>query len=227
MIFPEGGIGGRLFPSTHAQFITQYYRQRGIRVLNRVSVTRLSEEGGQVRVETGQREILWFDAAVAGLGIRPNLDLARSAGLAVNKGILVDPYLRSEHEDIFAAGDVMEFYQPTLASRLRVEHEENANLSGLTAGHGMAGELEPYTILPSFYADLFDLSYQAVGDLDARHTVIMDWDDPHQKGVIYYLSRDRLRGVSLWNRPYQHLENARSLINSQERFSPNDLVGRI
>jgi NADPH-dependent 2,4-dienoyl-CoA reductase/sulfur reductase-like enzyme len=227
MIFPEENIGQRLFPSEQAQFLTKYYRQKGIRVLTHMSVTRLIEEGNQVHVQTRQQETLSFDGVVAGLGIKPNLQLGIDAGLATNAGILVDPYLRSEHEDIFVAGDIMEFYQPALAARLRVEHEENANVSGITAGRGMAGELEPYTLLPYFYSDLFDLSYQAVGDLDSRHIVVMDWDEPHRKGVMYYLANDRLCGVALWNRPYQQLDTARSLIISQEKFTPQNLLGRI
>jgi 3-phenylpropionate/trans-cinnamate dioxygenase ferredoxin reductase component len=168
-----------------------------------------------------------FDGAVAGLGIRPNIELAAGAGLAVRQGILVDPYLRSEHEDVFVAGDVMEFYQPVFGKSIRVEHEEHANTTGLLAGRGMAGELEPYTLLPYFYSDLFDLSYQAVGDINARHSIVMDWEDPHRQGIIYYLSKDKLCGIALWNRQYQDLEAARSLINSQERYASHELIGRI
>jgi 3-phenylpropionate/trans-cinnamate dioxygenase ferredoxin reductase component len=227
MIFPEAGIGERIFPADQSLFLTNYYTQRGVHMLPNSSVTGIEEEGSQVRVHRNHGESLWFDAVVAGLGIRPNLDLARQAGLATGSGVLVDAYLRTEHEDIFAAGDVMEYYQPELASPVRSEHEENANESGLIAGRGMAGELTPYLHLPSFYSDLFDLSYQAVGDLNSSHTAIMDWDEPYRQGVVYYLYRGRLRGVALWNRPYQHLEAARSLIANQENVSPNDLVGRI
>jgi len=227
MIFPESSIGDRIFPWQHAQYLTDYYRQRGVHILNRTSVSHMEEISGQVRVVTEHQETLWFDGVVAGLGIRPNIKLASEAGLATHSGILVDAYLRSEHEDIFVAGDVMEFYQPALGLRMRIEHEENANASGRTAGRGMAGEIEPYQLLPSFYSDLFDLSYQAVGDLDSRHAVVMDWDEPHRQGVIYYLAQDRLRGIALWNRPYQQLEIARSLLNSREPISTKNLTGRI
>jgi 3-phenylpropionate/trans-cinnamate dioxygenase ferredoxin reductase component len=227
MIFLETGIGERIFPSEQSQFLTNYYTQKGVRMLANHSVTGIEEKGSQVRVNFSSGESLWFDAVVAGLGIRPNLDLARQAGLAVSSGILVDAYLRTAHEDIFAAGDVIEYYQPTLRSSVRSEHEENANASGLLAGRSMAGELAPYLHLPSFYSDLFDLSYQAVGDLNSSHTIIMDWEEPYRQGVVYYVSKRRLRGIALWNRQYQHLEAARSLIVSQEIVSPKSLSGRI
>jgi 3-phenylpropionate/trans-cinnamate dioxygenase ferredoxin reductase component len=227
MIFPENGIGGRVFPAKQSEYLTQYYIQKAVRVLNRQSVSSLQDHGSQVLVVTDQNEEMWFDGVVAGLGIRPNLNLALEAGLAAANGIVVDAYLRSEHEDIFAAGDVMEFYQSVLHKRIRVEHEENANMSGLVAGRGMAGELEPFNLLPYFYSDFFDLSYQAVGELDARHTVVMDWTEPNRKGVIYYLSKGQLCGVALWNRQFQQLEAARSLVNSHQSFSPQELVGLI
>jgi 3-phenylpropionate/trans-cinnamate dioxygenase ferredoxin reductase component len=227
MIFPENGIGGRMFPAKQSDHLTQYFIQKGVRVLNRRSVISLQDEGGQVRVVNDQNEELWFDCVVAGLGIRPNLSLALGAGLATANGIQVDAYLRSEHEDIFAAGDVMEFHQPVLGRRMRVEHEENANISGMVAGRGMAGELEPFSLLPYFYSDVFDLSYQAVGELDTRHIIVMDWTEPNRQGVIYYLSKGHLRGVALWNRQFQQLETARSLVNSQQIFSPQDLIGLI
>jgi 3-phenylpropionate/trans-cinnamate dioxygenase ferredoxin reductase component len=227
MIFPEVGIGGRVFPAGQAHFLNEYFRSKGVTVLARQSILHLEEVDEQVKIVTDQNETMWFDGAVAGLGIRPNIELAAGAGLAIRQGIVVDPYLRSEHEDIFVAGDVMEFCQPVFGKFIRVEHEEHANASGLLAGRGMAGELEPYTLLPSFYSDLFDLTYQAVGDIDARHSIVMDWEDPHRKGIIYYLSKDKLCGIALWNRPYQDLETARSLIISQERHAPHELIGKI
>jgi 3-phenylpropionate/trans-cinnamate dioxygenase ferredoxin reductase component len=227
IIFPEAGIGGRVFPAEQSQFLTNYFREKDVHVLNNQLVDRLQDEGEQVRVNTSQNDTLFFDAVVAGIGIRPNLDLALQSGLAARSGILVDAYLRSENEGVFVAGDVMEFYQPVLKKHMRVEHEEHANMSGLFAGRGMAGELEPYTRLPYFYSDMFDLSYQAVGELNVNDTVVMDWIVPHRQGVIYYLFEGRLRGIALWDKPYQQLEIARKLIDQQETFSPQDLVGLI
>jgi 3-phenylpropionate/trans-cinnamate dioxygenase ferredoxin reductase component len=227
IIFPEAGIGGRVFPAEQSQFLTNYFREKDVHVLNNQLVDRLQDEGEQVRVNTSQNDTLFFDAVVAGIGIRPNLDLALQSGLAARSGILVDAYLRSENEGVFVAGDVMEFYQPVLKKHMRVEHEEHANMSGLFAGRGMAGELEPYAGLPYFYSDMFDLSYQAVGELNVNDTVVMDWIVPHRQGVIYYLFEGRLRGIALWDKPFQQLEIARKLIDQQETFSPQDLVGLI
>jgi NADPH-dependent 2,4-dienoyl-CoA reductase/sulfur reductase-like enzyme len=103
------------------------------------------------------------DGVVAGIGISPNTDLASAAGLVVDDGVVVDERLRTNHHDVFAAGDVARFFAPALGARIRVEHEDNALTMGRAAGRSMAGDPTPYTHLPFFYSDLFELGYEAVG----------------------------------------------------------------
>ena len=81
---------------------------------------------------------------------------------------VVDEYLRTSHPDVYAAGDIAAFWQSAPGRRRRVEHEDNAKRMGRLAGTNMAGETEPYDHLPFFYSDLFDMGYEAVGDVDTR-----------------------------------------------------------
>jgi NADPH-dependent 2,4-dienoyl-CoA reductase/sulfur reductase-like enzyme len=154
------------------------------------------------------------------------VELAQAAGLAVDNGIVVDAYLRTSHPDIYAAGDVAAFPQPALGKRLRVEHEDNANSMGGLAGRNMAGDAVPYEHLPFFYSDLFDIGYEAVGDLDARSDTVADWQEIYQAGVIYYLQTGRVRGVLLWN-VWGQVEAARELIKAPGPFTAADLKGRL
>ena len=90
----------------------------------------------------------------------------------------------------------------------------------------MAGRPAPYDHLPVFYSDLFDLGYEAVGELDARHTVVADWQEPFREGVLYYLRDGRVRGVLLWN-VWGQVDAARRLIAEPGPFRPADLQGRL
>ena len=121
--------------------------------------------------------------------------------------------------DIYAAGDVANFFSPALEKRLRVEHEDNANTMGREAGRAMAGKASPYHHLPFFYSDLFDLGYEAVGELDPRLETVADWKEPHREGVVYYLREARVRGVLLWN-VWGQVEAARQLIAAPGPFEP-------
>jgi NADPH-dependent 2,4-dienoyl-CoA reductase/sulfur reductase-like enzyme len=225
MIFPEDGIGARILPAEVSQSLNGVFESKGIQVLTGEWCTLIETLDNSVAVTTGT-ERLEFDGVVAGLGIRPNIALAKAAGLAVGDGIQVDPFLRTSHPSIFAAGDVALFYNPTLEMWMRVEHEENANLTGQYTGMGMAGELTRYEHLPSVYSTLFELQYDAVGDLDPALDIVYDWQEPYQKGTVYYLRDGRVRGVLLLNAS-RGLDAARSLIAESGPFLPADLAGRI
>ena len=106
MVFPEQGIGARLFPAQLADYVTDYYREKGVEVLPGELVEGI--EGGVVRLGSGRT--LEGDGIVAGLGIVPTTDLAEAAGIKVGDGIAVDEFGRViEFEDVFAAGDVARF----------------------------------------------------------------------------------------------------------------------
>ena len=97
---------------------------------------------------------------------------------------------------------------------------------GRLAGRNMAGKSEEYNLLPMFYSDLFELGYEAVGELDARLDTFADWKEPNKEGVIYYLRDGRVRGVLLWN-VWGQVDNARTLIVSGDRVKAGDLKGRL
>jgi 3-phenylpropionate/trans-cinnamate dioxygenase ferredoxin reductase subunit len=231
LIFPGKAIGENIYPRDLAQHLNDYYQEKGIRVVSECNVTAIEQRGDEFAVqthgETGRfdGEIV-VDGVVAGIGVEPAVQLAIDCGLEVDNGIVVDEMTRTSAPNVYAAGDVTSFHAPALGRRLRVEHEDNANTMGAVAGRNMAGQHEPYTHLPFFYSDLFDLGYEAVGELDSRLETVSDWSEPFRKGVVYYLRERRVRGVLLWN-VWEQVEAARRLIVEDREFSPQDLMGRL
>jgi 3-phenylpropionate/trans-cinnamate dioxygenase ferredoxin reductase subunit len=212
MLFPEPGIGFRLFPEGLSTWVADYYREKGVEVLAGEMVSSVSG----THVETQSGRTIEADAVVAGLGVIPNTQLAEAAGLEVNDGIVVDEYGRVPgHDDVFAAGDVARFPVIALGTSLRIEHEDHANSHGQAVGANMAGANAPYEHLPFFYSDLFDLGYEAVGQVDSRLEAVENWQEPYRKGVITYLEEGKPRGVLLWN-VWDKLDDARELIRAGE-----------
>lgn len=226
MIFPGSGICNRVFPADLSKFVSEFYRQKGVELLSGESVISMEQRGTQFVLKTKSGREIVADGVVAGIGITPNLELARAAGLSVENGIVVDEFLRTNHSDIYAAGDVAAFFNPSLAKRMRVEHEDNANTMGRLAGRNMAGASEPYHHLPMFYSDLFELGYEAVGELDSRLETFADWKELNKEGVIYYLKENRVRGVLLWN-VWGQVDAARQLIAEPGSFTTANLKGRL
>jgi NADPH-dependent 2,4-dienoyl-CoA reductase/sulfur reductase-like enzyme len=226
MIVKDEGLGARVFPADLSRWLVDYYRDKGVTVRLGEGVDRVESRGGKFQVRSGNGEPVLADAVVAGLGIEPNVDLARQAGLAVSDGVEVDELLRTRRPGIYAAGDVANFLNPALGRRMRVEHEDNANTMGEIAGRNMAGARRRYDHLPMFYSDLFDLGYEAVGDVSARHQTVADWKEKFREGVIYYLDGSRVCGVLLWN-TWEQVDAARALVAEPGPFRAEQLKGRL
>ncbi len=226
MIFLEDAIGGRVFPSDLAQHLNEYYREKGVEVLANDSVASIQMNGDRLTVRTGGGRVIEADGVVGGIGIRPNVALAQESGLNVENGIVVNENLQTSASDVYAAGDVANFFHAALGKRARVEHEDNAVAMGKLAGRNMAGANETYTRVPMFYSDLFELGYEAVGEMSSTMETVVDWQEKFKQGVIYYLAEGRVRGVLLWN-VWKKLDDARALMMEKGPFKAEDLMGRI
>ncbi|MDB6037265.1 MAG: pyridine nucleotide-disulfide oxidoreductase [Verrucomicrobiales bacterium] len=226
MVFPGEGICDRVFPKELSEFVTDFYRKKGVQVVSKAKLSGLETKDGSFVLKAGNKGDIFVDAVVAGVGVEPNVELAKALGLKVDNGIVVDEFLRTGQADIYAAGDVASFFNQSLGKRIRVEHEDNANTMGRQAGRNMAGQPEPYNHLPSFYSDLFELGYEAVGELDSRLRTVVDWKEPYKEGVVYYLENNRVRGVLLWN-VWGKVDVARALIAESKPVREEELKGRL
>ncbi len=226
MVFPEEAIGFNIYPSDLAHFLNDYYRLKGVELVSQDTVSGIEPAGKRFTVRTKSGTAYEVDGVVAGIGIRPNLELAQQAGLRLDNGIVVDEHLLSSTADIYAAGDVANFYHTGLGKRVRVEHEDNAVFMGKQAGRNMAGAGESYTHVPMFYSDLFELGYEAVGELSSKLVTVADWQEQFHKGVIYYLAEGRVRGVLLWN-VWDTVPKARLLLAEAGPFNAASLKGKI
>lgn len=227
MVFPDKTIGEKVYPVDLAGFITDYYREKGITIVNGESVSSFEENNSSYLLKTKNGNSIKADYVVAGIGIRPEVSLARSAGVKIDNGIQVDELLMTNLKDIYAAGDVANFYNPALDKRIRIEHADNANKMGKAAGLSMAGRGEPYYYLPFFYSDMFELGYEAIGELNSAYQIYEDWKEPFKKGIIYYINNSKVRGVLLWD-VWGKVKDARELIaNKMDISNLDELKGRI
>lgn len=225
IVFPDEGIGGKVFPAELATFVNEYYRSQGVEVLPGEKVAGIERAGEGFRATTESGRSIEADAVVAGLGIEPRTDLAEQAGLEVDDGIVVDDRGRvSGRTDVFAAGDVARFPVRALEGSRRVEHENHANTHGRCIGANMAGADEPYDYLPFFYSDLFDLGYEAVGDVDSRLDAIAEWAEPNRKGVVCYVENGKARGFLLWD-VWGKVDAARELIEARDPIQASAVRG--
>lgn len=226
MVFPSSSIGAKSYPIGFSRFLNAYFTEQGVQLLPNETPASITKKGSKYQLTTQNGKVVQADGIIAGIGISPNTELAEKCGLRVNDGITVNSFLQTSNPDIYAAGDAANFYNPLLEKRIRMEHENCAVTMGRCAGQNMAGHAEQYTYLPYFYSDLFELGYEAIGELSSDMEIVEDWHELYRKGIIYYLKEGRIRGAMLLG-IWEHIDAIRELIASKEQFTEEKLTGLI
>jgi NADPH-dependent 2,4-dienoyl-CoA reductase/sulfur reductase-like enzyme len=227
IVFPDNYLLQKVFPGELAKFVTEYYVKRGVTIVGGDIPTAVARAGGETTVMTKLGKKLSADMAVAAIGLNLHTDMFKRAGLKVDNGISVNALLQTSEPSIFAAGDLANFPAGALDRNIRIEHWDNAQAQGKHAGANMTGANKPYVYLPYFWSDLFDLGFEAVGDVDARLQTFADWREEFREGVVYYLDRGRVKGVLLWN-VWERTDAARGLISRKKVYrDPAELKGML
>jgi NADPH-dependent 2,4-dienoyl-CoA reductase/sulfur reductase-like enzyme len=215
MLFPGPALCHRIFPDYLAGALSHHYEDKGVRLLRKEKPAAIAKRDGGFLTITESGKRIESSILVMGIGVLPEVKLARTAGIETGNGIPVNEFLQTSHPDIYAAGDAALFPCPALGQAVRVEHWDNALNQGKWAGRNMAGAHEPYTYLPYFFSDLFDFGYEAVGEIDSSLETYADWQKENETGVVYYLRGGRVRGVMLCN-VWNQVPLARKLIQKGE-----------
>jgi NAD(P)H-nitrite reductase large subunit len=197
MVFPESRLLERVVPEVFSDLLREKFEGEGVRILSGTTPDRLEGDEGVERAVLSNGETLPVGIVVMGVGIRLNTELAADAGLDLTERgeVVVDEYLRTSDPDIYAAGDIAAWPDPTFEKRLRVEHWDVARRQGLRAGRNMAGEDKAYTSLPYFFSDMFDLSFEVWGNLMSWDQTVLRGDLGGSSYKLFYFDRGRLVGV--------------------------------
>jgi 3-phenylpropionate/trans-cinnamate dioxygenase ferredoxin reductase subunit len=185
------------------QVFAGLHRENGVDL--RLGVTVSAVRGGPsavTGVELGDGSVVPADTVVVGVGVSPNVDLARSAGLDVDNGVLVDASLRSSDPHIFAVGDLANAQHPVLGRRIRVEHWANALHQPEVVAKSVLGRDAVYDRLPYFFTDQYDLGMEYVGDADADDEVEVRGDLDAREFVALWVRDGRVvagMNVNVWD----------------------------
>jgi len=182
----------RFADATLAAAIQDYCVKKGVTVRTKDQVIDIqgSDRVSSVALKSG--DSLPCDLVVFGVGILPNVELAKEGGLAIDNGVVVNEYLQSSHPDIYAAGDVANYMDPIFQKRRRVEHWGHAEYCGQLAGQNMAGAHTPYDLLTYVWSDLFDLHLEFAGDESEHDQIIVRGHVGDTSYFILYLKQHML-----------------------------------
>jgi NADPH-dependent 2,4-dienoyl-CoA reductase/sulfur reductase-like enzyme/nitrite reductase/ring-hydroxylating ferredoxin subunit len=151
-------------------------------------------------------EAIEADLVIVGIGVRPRLGLAESAGLKLDRGVVVDEYLETSAPGIFAAGDIARWPDPHSGENIRVEHWVVAERQGQAAALNMLGERAPFTQVPFFWSQHYDVPINYVGHAGAWDEVQIDGDIMNKDCLLRFKRHGRVAAVASTFRDLQSLQ---------------------
>jgi 3-phenylpropionate/trans-cinnamate dioxygenase ferredoxin reductase component len=211
---------GRVVSAQTSRFFTDAYHHWGAEISLGAGAARILGAHGRVTgVETTDGRCLPADLVLICIGVIPNAELAREAGLAVDNGIVVDEYLVTSDPAISAIGDCAYFPTPFAPDRVRLESVQNAVDHGRCVAARLAGRPAIYEKVPWFWSDQGDLKLQIAG-ITAGHDLAVVRGDPADRNFsVFCFCRGRLIGVESVNRTPDHVA-ARRLLAGEPGLSP-------
>jgi 3-phenylpropionate/trans-cinnamate dioxygenase ferredoxin reductase subunit len=200
----------RLMSRAVAPIISDFYRElhtnRGVNVACCCAVSEILGFGGKVRaVKLNDGALYPADLVLVGIGVVPNSELARDAGLVVGNGVAVDENLRTGDEDIYAVGDCAEHPNPFAGARIRLESVQNAADQAQYVAGKITGRAGDYNAVPWFWTDQFEIKLQMAGISEGHDRIATRGNRENRTLSVFYFKANRLIAIDSINRPVDHI----------------------
>ncbi|AKS33771.1 NAD(P)/FAD-dependent oxidoreductase [Mycolicibacterium goodii] len=213
-------ILGRTNPAVVSEFFTRLHRAHGVSL--RTGATLCSARrmrNGRIHIQLGDGTNISADLILAGIGLIPNDDLARAAGLDVSDGILVDSQARTSQPDVVAAGDCTRQFHGLLRREVRLESQQNAVEQARIAARTLCGSTTESFNVPTFWSDQYDHRLQMVGLPLPDDEQVLRGDPDSGSFSVVFLRGGRLSAVHAVGRP-RDITAGRKLIAAQAHLRP-------
>ena len=218
LIEMENRIMSRTVDPVISKYFDSLHRQNGVEIFLEAALEKFEGKDAVERVICSNGQIIEADGVLIGVGILPNQELAESAGLNCNNGILVDEFGRTEDTSIFACGDCTNHPNTYLNKNLRLESVHNALEQAKTVAMSLLGKQEKYNQVPWFWSDQYDKKLQIVGFSDDHDELVIRGSIEEDNFMLFFLKEGKLIAVNAVNNPKEFLI-CKKLVANKEKIS--------
>ena len=216
LIEMENRIMSRTVDPVISKYFDSLHRQNGVEIFLEAALEKFEGKDAVERVICSNGQIIEADGVLIGVGILPNQELAESAGLNCNNGILVDEFGRTEDTSIFACGDCTNHPNTYLNKNLRLESVHNALEQAKTVAMSLLGKQEKYNQVPWFWSDQYDKKLQIVGFSDDHDELVIRGSIEEDNFMLFFLKEGKLIAVNAVNNPKEFLICKKLVANRQK-----------
>jgi NADPH-dependent 2,4-dienoyl-CoA reductase/sulfur reductase-like enzyme len=202
VVAPEKHPMERVLGPQMGEFVRALHEQHG--VVFHLEDTVIAIEGGRATLKSGGR--LDADLVVQGVGVRPRLALAEQAGLALDRGVVVDRYLETSAPGVYAAGDITRWPDRRSGEKLRIEHWVVAERQGQTAALNMLGHREEFDAVPFFWSQHYDIPINYVGHAESWDDLVIEGDIAAKDCLLSFRRGGRVLAVASIFRDLESLQ---------------------
>jgi len=206
-----------------AGYFERYFERRGVNLVLGDEARSLQDGGSALEVTLASGATHEADFIVAGVGVSPATELFSASELETGDGILVNEYLETRVDGVYAAGDIARYWDSLFETTRRIEHWDNAKSGGEHCALALLGERRPYLRVPYFFSDVFDLSWEFWGDHSTADQVVYRGAVEDGSFSVWWLNGSTVVGAFVMNRPNDERELAQELIRSGRTVSAEDL----
>jgi NADPH-dependent 2,4-dienoyl-CoA reductase/sulfur reductase-like enzyme/nitrite reductase/ring-hydroxylating ferredoxin subunit len=192
VVAPERRPLERVLGPEYGDFIRSLHEEHGVKF--HFEETASAIDRGNVRLQGGAT--LSADLVVVGIGVRPRIQLAERAGLKTDRGVAVNAYLETSAPGIFAAGDIAQWPDPHTGGNLRIEHWVVAERQGQTAARNMLGQREPFTDVPFFWSQHYDVPINYIGHAEKWDALDIEGDIKARDCLVRYRRNGKVLAVA-------------------------------
>ena len=186
---------GRVIPKEIADMIQSVHEENGNTIYLQTQIKKITKKNNSFQILLNSKTTLSADLIIVGIGSSPNTSLFVESSLEINNGIITDEFSRTSIPDVFAAGDVSNFFHPMYGTHMRLESFKHAQNQGINAGKNILGIQTSYAEIPWMWSDQFNLNLQMTGICNDYETFVQRGSNVQEGIIFFFIKNRRIRGA--------------------------------